>query len=129
VRPPSSWDASQELDRLRIGLEGIWMRLAYGEKTVAEIGSKSIVERLDELSARLDRLQYAVATGAAVSGDVGEADALLGLDVGELLRRLENAERAAQSQRKDMLGHLERVAARMDWHLHRLEQSNTTSVV
>jgi chromosome segregation ATPase len=122
-------DASQELDRLRIGLEGIRMRLAYHEKTVAEIGSKSIVERLDELSARLDRLQYAVATGAAATGDVGGAGSLVGLDVGDLLRRLESAERAAQNQRKDMLGHLERVAARMDWRLHRLEQSDTARVV
>ncbi|MGL6278597.1 MAG: hypothetical protein ACRC50_03480 [Gaiella sp.] len=122
-------DANQELDRLRIGLEGIRMRLAYHEKTVAEIGSKTIVERLDELSARLDRLQYAVAT-SAVSGEAGDgADSMLGLDVGELLRRVEAAERNAQSQRKDMLGHLERVAARMDWRLHRLEQSDTPKVV
>lgn len=122
-------DASAELDRLRIGLEGIRMRLAYHEKTVAEIGSKSIVDRLDELSERLDRLQFAVAASAATGPLDGSGSSMLGLDVGELLRRIEQAERSAANQRKDMLGHLERVAARMDWRLHRLEQHDGTKVV
>ncbi len=47
----------QELDKLRIGVEGLRMRLAYHEKTVSDLaGSRGVVQRLDELSARLDQL-------------------------------------------------------------------------
>jgi predicted nucleic acid-binding Zn-ribbon protein len=111
-------DASHELDRLRIALEGMRMRLAYHEKAVVEMSGGSVTNRLDELNTRLDRLQNAVASGDTDGVDGG---AFLGPDVDELLKRLEKAERAVVEQRSDMLGHLEKIAARMDWRLRRLE--------
>ncbi len=116
-------DASQELDRLRIGLEGMRMRLAYHEKTVAEMGGGRLTARLDELTSRLDRLQQAIASGSVAAGAPGAGDALLGVDVDGLMQRVEHAERAAYDQRKDMLGHLEKIAAQMDWRLQRLERT------
>lgn len=115
-------DAGPELDRLRIGLEGMRMRLAYHEKAVAELGGGKLASRLEELSQRLDRLQQSIAFGSG-SFTADGADALLGVDVDGLMRRVEHAERAALDQRKDMLGHLEKIAAQMDWRLQRLERT------
>jgi len=119
-------DASHELDRLRIALEGMRMRLAYHEKAVAEINGGTVTSRLEELSTRLDRLAHAVAAAGpegAVSGG-----AFLGGDVDDLLKRLERAERAVVEQRGDMLGHLEKIAARMDWRLRRLETPDESRI-
>jgi hypothetical protein len=112
-------DASQELDRLRIALEGMRMRLAYHEKAVAEISGGSVASRIDDISGRLDQLQRAIHSASA--GAVMSDGAFLGPDVDDLLKRLERAERAVVEQRSDMLGHLEKIAARMDWRLRRLE--------
>jgi chromosome segregation ATPase len=121
-------DASQELDRLRIALEGMRMRLAYHEKAVAEMSGGSVTSRLDDLSARLDRLANAVASAGASGASLGGADGLLGPDVDDLLKRLARAESAVVEQRSDMLGHLEKIAARMDWRLRRLETPDESHI-
>ena len=60
---------SKELDRLRIGMEGMRMRLAYHEKTVSELsGSRTVMQRINELSARVDQLAAAIADGCADGG-------------------------------------------------------------
>ena len=69
-----SEDASKELDRLRIAMEGMRMRLAYHEKTVAELsGTRTVMQRITELSARVDQLATAIASGAPTAAGAAAA--------------------------------------------------------
>ena len=120
--------ASLELDRMRIGLEGIRMRLAYHEKHVSEIRAKSIVERLDELGAQVAHLQQAVVSGEGAPIAWTNSIPLPTVDYGGLLNRVEQAERVARTGHDDLLQHLERLASRMDWRLQRLETTDSELV-
>lgn len=64
---------SRDLDQLRIGVEGLRMRLAYHERTVAELaGGRGVDARVDEVRRLLARLEE------AGSQAVGERDTVLG---------------------------------------------------
>jgi DNA repair exonuclease SbcCD ATPase subunit len=64
---------SRDLDQLRIGVEGLRMRLAYHERTVAELaGGRGVDARIDEVRRLLARLEEAGAQA------VGERDTVLG---------------------------------------------------
>lgn len=114
--PDGSAEAdSRELDRLRIGLEGMRMRLAYHEKTVGELArSSSVTDRLDELTTRVDALQ-ALVTAALADRTGGE------LDVAELLEHVQTVQLSARTEQDSLLERFERIASRMDWRLQRLE--------
>lgn len=123
----------QELDRLRVGVEGLRMRLAYHEKTVSDLaGSRGVAQRLDELTARLDHLAAIVAAGPALAGNetgmaaLGSAGVsprthVPGPETAGLMTRLEEAERLRSQNRDKMLEQMEKIASRMDWRLQRLE--------
>jgi hypothetical protein len=118
----------QELDRLRIGVEGLRMRLAYHEKTVSDLaGSRGVMHRLDELSARLDQLAAIVAAGQT-SVPTWSAGAprmqLPEFDTAGLISRLDEAERLRNESREKMLEQMEKIAARMDWRLQALEATD-----
>lgn len=122
----TSAGSPQELDRLRIGVEGLRMRLAYHEKTVSDLaGSRGVVQRLDDLSARLDQLTAIVAAGPAPvsSGPAGAPPRiqLPAVETAGLMSRLEDAERHRSQSRDKMLEQMEKIASRMDWRLQRLE--------
>jgi hypothetical protein len=54
------WPFVRELDQLRIGMEGLRMRLAYHEKAVADLsGARDVDGRIDELHLLLRRLENA----------------------------------------------------------------------
>ena len=123
----------QELDRLRIGVEGLRMRLAYHEKTVSDLaGSRGVIQRLDELSARLDQLAAIVAAGHASTGGTVQmpmsipVGAVQGVETAGLMSRLEQAERVRHETREKMLEQMEKIASRMDWRLQRLEAGSET---
>ena len=132
-------ETPQELDRLRIGVEGLRMRLAYHEKTVYDLaGSRGVVQRLDELSARLDQLSAIVAAGpAAISAAPGVAPTVAPAprmqvpmhapEAAVLVTRLEEAERVRDKNRDKMLEQMEKIASRMDWRLQRLETAGVAS--
>ena len=64
---------SRDLDQLRIGVEGLRMRLAYHERTVAELaGGRGVDGRIEEVRRLLARLEEAGAQA------VGERDTVLG---------------------------------------------------
>ena len=116
----------QELDRLRIGVEGLRMRLAYHEKTVSDLaGSKGVVQRLDELGTRLDQLSAIVM--AQQGGELpppGPGQPLPAAPLVEtsgILNRLDEADRLRAQSREKMLEQMEKIATRLDWRLQRLE--------
>ena len=120
----------QELDRLRIGVEGLRMRLAYHEKTVSDLaGSRGVVQRLDELSARLDQLAAIVAAGHASVGSAGVTPRMqVHLpEASGLLTRLAESDRMRTQTREKMLDQMEKIASRMDWRLQRLEAAGIGS--
>ena len=121
----------QELDRLRIGVEGLRMRLAYHEKTVSDLaGSKGVVERLDELGTRLDQLSAIVmAQHSGVLPAAGTArpmPAVPFVETSGIFGRLDEADRLRTQSREKMLEQMEKIASRMDWRLQRLEAAGVT---
>ncbi len=55
-----AWPTARAFDQLRIAVEGLRMRLAYHEKTVAEVaGGRKVDERIDEMHELLRKLQLA----------------------------------------------------------------------
>ena len=123
-------ETPQEFDRLRIGVEGLRMRLAYHEKTVSDLaGSRGVVQRLDELSARLDQLAAIVAAGSVSVGAAGVVPRMH-VHVPEasgLLTRLDESDRLRTQTREKMLDQMEKIASRMDWRLQRLEAAGIGS--
>lgn len=121
----------QELDRLRIGVEGLRMRLAYHEKTVSDLaGSKGVVQRLDELGTRLDQLAAIVMaqqSGTLPSPGLGQPmPAVPYVETSGILSRLDEADRLRSQGREKMLEQMEKIASRMDWRLQRLEAAGVT---
>ena len=121
----------QELDRLRIGVEGLRMRLAYHEKTVSDLaGSKGVVQRLEELSMRLDQLSAIVMAQQAgtlpLPGHGHAMPAAPFVETSGILSRLDEADRLRAQSREKMLEQMEKIANRMDWRLQRLEAAGVT---
>jgi DNA repair exonuclease SbcCD ATPase subunit len=126
-----SEDASKELDRLRIAMEGMRMRLAYHEKTVAELsGTRTVMQHISELSARVDQLAAAIAAGAPTSAGAAAAPALhaIGAETSGLMSQIEEAERLRIEMRDRMLDRMEKIASQMNWRIQRLETAGTKEV-
>ena len=101
------------------------------EKTVPDLaGSKGVMQRLDELTTRLDQLSAIVMAqqdGRALppSGP-GQAMPTAPLaDTSGILSRLDEADRLRAQSREKMLAQMEKIATRMDWRLQRLEAAGT----
>ena len=121
-----SEDTTKELDRLRIGMEGMRMRLAYHEKTVSELsGSRTVMQRINELSARVEQLAAAIATGVPTPAGAaaGPLVQTLGLEASGLMSQIEESERLRTEMRDKMLDRMEKIASQMDWRIQRLETS------
>ena len=122
----------QELDRLRIGVEGLRMRLAYHEKTVSELaGSRGVMQRLDELSARVDQLAAVVAAGVPMAGNANPTPMvqLSSPETSSIMQRIDEGERIRKETREKMLEQMERIASRMDWRIQRLEAARSEEAV
>jgi hypothetical protein len=117
----------EELDRLRIGMEGLRMRLAYHEKEVAELARSGRGSgRVDELATRVDQLSALVtaslAGGNANVGRIDSPGSAAGTnDAATLWSRLARTEEAAKKDREAVLESLERIASRIDSRLQHLE--------
>ena len=119
-----SEDASKELDRLRIAMEGMRMRLAYHEKTVAELsGTRTVMQRINELSARVDQLAAAIAGGVPTAAGAAAAPVIhaIGTEASGLMTQIEEAERLRTEMRDKMLDRMEKIASQMNWRIQRLE--------
>ena len=119
-----SEDTTKELDRLRIGMEGMRMRLAYHEKTVSELsGSRTVMQRINELSARVEQLAAAIATGVPTPAGAAAGPLIqtLGDEASGLMSQIEESERLRTEMRDKMLDRMEKIASQMDWRIQRLE--------
>ncbi len=98
------------------------MHLGEQERALAEVmRSRGVVQRLDEIEARIDDLASgAVAVGAAPA-EPGAAAPGSSADARALARRLDGAEAALEAEREKMLTKLDRMASSIDWRLQRLE--------
>ena len=120
----STGPSPQELDGLRIGVEGLRMRLAYHEKTVSDLaGSRGVVhgsraERAHR-SARCDRRSRSGPGG----NDRAGKDPTLRLPHARRSGLLSRSTRPTGTarERERMLDQMEKIASRMDWRLQRLE--------
>ena len=115
--------ASEDLDQLRVSLEGLRMRLASHEQELAAlVGERDAGSRVEELARRLDALERApvVITGAA-DGSPVPGDGRFRVELRALELRAEVAEATARESREAVLVQLERLAARVDWRFQRLE--------
>ena len=109
---------------MRIAMEGMRMRLAYHEKTVAELsGTRTVMQRIDELSARVEQLAAAIATRCADVGRRcrGPMIQALGAEASGLMTQIEESERLRTEMRDKMLDRMEKIASQMDWRIQRLE--------
>jgi hypothetical protein len=112
-----------EVERLRVAVEGLRMRLASSEQELAAVvGTRDTSARLNELTRRLESLERApvVLAGTAGGGPL-PGDGRFRLELRALELRMEHAEAAARENREAVLVQLERLAARIDWRFQRLE--------
>jgi chromosome segregation ATPase len=118
--PAGAGSSEDELAELRLLIEGVRMRLAAKEDELSAIGgAQDVATRLDEVAARLDRLEE---TGAnATPGEGLPADGRLRRELRELEHRMEHAEAAARENREAVLVQIERLASRVEWRLQQLE--------
>ena len=87
-----AWPSERALDQLRIGVEGLRMRLAYHEKTVAEIaGGRGADERLAEMHELLRGLESAGQHVRSGRDDVVEQFERIAARMDRRLQQLETA--------------------------------------
>lgn len=117
--------SGDELDHLRVQVDGLRMRLAASEKELtAFTGSREVASRLDELVRRIDgveRVALAPSVVVSSSGSPVSGDGRFRLELRALELRMEHAEAASREHREAVLVQLERLASRIEWRLQRLE--------
>ena len=117
--------SGSEVEQLRVQVDGLRMRLAASEKELtAFTGSREVASRLDELARRIDGVERVAMTPSVVvssSGTPVPGDGRFRLELRALELRMEHAEAASREHREAVLVQLERLAARIEWRLQRLE--------
>ena len=85
-----AWPTARAFDQLRIAVEGLRMRLAYHEKTVAEIaGGRKVDERIDEMHQLLRKLETAGEGVRSERGDVLKQFERIATSIDRRLEQLE----------------------------------------
>jgi DNA repair exonuclease SbcCD ATPase subunit len=117
--------SGNEVEQLRVQVEGLRMRLAASEKELtAFTGSREVAGRLDELARRIDGVERVAMTPSVVVSSAGApvaGDGRFRLELRALELRMEHAEAASREHREAVLVQLERLASRIEWRLQRLE--------
>ncbi len=123
---PDTAAVADELQDLRVLINGLRMRVTSSEKELATLSSQEdIVSRFDDISLRLASLErasiaYAAAPARPVPGDGRFRVEMRGLD-----QRMEQLEAAARENRDAVLAQFERLASRLQWRLQQLELEST----
>ncbi len=124
---PDSSELVDELERVRLVLERIGLHLGEHDRAIAELSpNRGLQERLDDLTALVQGLAGSGrSTPQSHTAEQGHAAAAPPLPFpsspDDLLRRVEEAEVASQSDNEKLMSRLERMASSIDWRLQRLE--------
>lgn len=115
----SNAELEEELERFRMSIERLGLHLGEHDRALADLmRSRGVVERLDELSARIEEV---AAMGPVVVGGDGAPAVDVSADMRALMLRVGEAESASQADRERLMSRLERMASSIDWRLQRLE--------
>lgn len=114
-----------ELERLRMAVERINLHLGERERAISDLmRSRTQEVKVEELAKRLAELENGSVPGTAAgqaSSPVPAADGDVHRDLRGLAQRVEEAEKAAKTDREKVLTQLERLASSIDWRFRRLE--------
>jgi chromosome segregation ATPase len=126
-RPPSE----AEIDRLRALVDGLTKRMASSERELATLASsRNVADSLDDLTRRLDLLEYGGLAAAAPEPPAPvPGDGRFRLELRALELRMEHAEAAARENREAVLLQLERLASRIEWRFRELEGGDVEAAV
>jgi len=121
AEPADQSELAAEFGRLRLMLERIGLHLGEHDRALADLApSREVEERLQELAALAGELAASQHGERTAQPRAGAAMPLPG-DIGALLRRVEEAETASQSDAEKLMNRLEKMASSIDWRLQRLE--------
>jgi hypothetical protein len=113
---PASHPPAGEIDKLRVSVESLWMRMSEFQRSVATVlDPRGVAGKLEAMERRLETVELSSTRGA------GHGAGGLG-DLGEIARRIEDMEAASSVARETLLTSLERIASSIDWRLQRLER-------
>ena len=115
----------EEVARLHSAFEGLEARLATAEQQVEDSGAQDVAEeRIEALRARIDSVEEAAKAPRPAAAPV-PGDGRFRVELRALELRMQHAEVAARENREAVLVQLERLAARLEWRLQRLESGQT----
>jgi len=105
---------------VRASLAALAGRLSSAEELLAGRDSHELEGHVEALSSRLDAVE-AAASSPPPGPTSGPGDGRFRVELRALELRMEHAEAAARENREAVLVQLERLAARLEWRLQRLE--------
>ena len=81
------------------------------------------MQRITELSARVDQLAAAIAGGVPTAAGAAAVPVVhaIGAETSGLMTQIEEAERLRTEMRDKMLDRMEKIASQMNWRIQRLE--------
>jgi hypothetical protein len=108
-----------------MAVERINLHLGERERAISDLmRSRTQEVKVEELAKRLAELENGSVPGTAAgqaSSPVPAADGDVHRDLRGLAQRVEEAEKAAKTDREKVLTQLERLASSIDWRFRRLE--------
>jgi chromosome segregation ATPase len=117
-----------ELERLRMAVERINLHLGERERAIGDLmRSRSQEVKVEDLAKRIAELENGSAPAAAAGQPTSApaaADGDVHRDLRGLAQRVEEAEKAAKTDREKVLTQLERLASSIDWRFRRLESGD-----
>ncbi|HSI98122.1 MAG TPA: hypothetical protein VK926_07140 [Gaiellaceae bacterium] len=117
---------ADETEQLRVLVDGLRMRVATGEKELAALaGSHDVVALLDDLDRRVEAVETRGVEPTSSLGPIA-GDGRYRVELRALELRMEHAEAAARESREAVLTQLERLAARIEARLQRLESEQAS---
>jgi chromosome segregation ATPase len=121
--PPAPQGVETELEKLRMAIERINLHLGERERAISQLMRSKADVKVDELAVRITELERNGTSVSKPSRDSKQPSGSgeLGKELRILAERVEEAEKAAKTDREKVLTQLERMASSIDWRFRRLE--------